>query len=61
MRANATVDFTARPGSAATAATFSVPVAPALTRPVESTTPSKRPPLANQRITACGIAWPLES
>src|SRR5256885_3113848 len=61
MCAKATVDFTPRPARPATAATFSVPVEPALTRPVESTPPSNRPPVANQRITASGIARPLES
>src|SRR5207253_3070012 len=55
------VDFTARPARPATAATFRVPVEPALTRPVESTLPSNRPPLANQRITASGMTRPLES
>ncbi len=61
MWASPIVGLLTRSWSEATAATLSVPVAPALTKPVESTFPSKNPPLVNQRIVTPAIAFPAES
>ena len=61
MRAMPMVGLIGRPGILATAETLSVPVAPALTKPVESTRPSKNPPLVNQANTAPSTGLPAES
>ena len=61
MRAKPMVGRICRPGIRPTAETLSAPVAPALTRPVESTLPSKNPPLVNQANTTPSSGLPAES